>query len=195
MGTALISLPQIEARIPQLNAEYLKAQGRIEGDFNLKRGILLCAAKPQVKHGEWSKWVKQHWAFTIDHASKLMRIAEAETAEAQAKNAAPQKPISKSVLQGKPPTLQERAKAATRALGTAQRTNKADFVQARKSAPAEMTAYAAFKIMGIDLEQQSITAESLTILFRGLAAKHHPDRGGDAAQMAVLNRANDLLKE
>lgn len=41
----------------------------------------------------------------------------------------------------------------------------------------------------------SASRESIRAAYRSLARRHHPDRGGDAARMASLNAAWDILKD
>lgn len=61
------------------------------------------------------------------------------------------------------------------------------------AAPQAATARAWWKVLG--LPSADVSINDVEVMFRRLAAIHHPDKGGSAERMAELNRARDEAKE
>ncbi|RRJ82762.1 DNA-J related domain-containing protein [Aestuariirhabdus litorea] len=77
------------------------------------------------------------------------------------------------------------------------------FQQADAESVAELLASFWLRYRGQDRQQQALewlqlealpSAEELTAAYRRLAARHHPDRGGDAARFVEIREAYELLR-
>ena len=88
-------------------------------------------------------------------------------------------------------TREEVADAVRRGKAAREATGEAPTL---RSSTAPMSRNDALLEFGIDVVQQTITPESLKILYRGLRALRHSDKGGNDTAFVRLTKAEEILK-
>ena len=186
-----------------------------------RQGQLLIQIKTRLKHGAWLRWVLDNLHVGTTQASLRMRIgvlpsppifsenrkfdlaqlaaiAEISVSQKLSLDAAADrwqnKPESKLKSDSKPPKNKRAPKPRSEPIPDLGNWRAGQGRKAATSSTAEqMSVPKAFEVLGIDIQRQTITPDSLDILFKGLRQKAHPDKGGADAKFVALTAAYRVL--
>jgi hypothetical protein len=161
--------------VPMIQAE-IKAGDEAGIEHYRAAGEMLNEAKEQVAHGEWQEWIKRNFKLSAITARRYMAFARLQNGRSR-----PFSNITQAIEPNRssrivPPSWHEPVRESINTV------NVERLKQERQSKEREE------KLIS------EIAAKIIDIGYRALAAKFHPDRGGNHDAMARLNKARALLK-
>lgn len=177
-------VPLIKADLEKMQDAQLEATARISEMLQPHRiaiGEKLLEAKPQVKHGSFIDWIRKNLpAMTTRSAQEWMRMAEAQNRTG----------VRFSGVQHFRRTTQPGYK-----------TNRTGTANWRVPVQEHMNKLKVDEFTHDERDRQKeqalivkLALEIISIGYKVLATKMHPDKGGSSEAMQRLNDARDLLK-
>ncbi len=169
-STTTIARP-LKVLVPLIKEEL--AEGDAAGlDHYRRAGTMLLEAKDQVAHGSWTGWLSKNFELSQNTAIRYMRLARME-----ADRAADSKFTHVGEYRGLRHAIGEpRAREAWRDVFKAADKVDVDQVkQERQSREEEVSL------------RRKLAVELITLGYKALATRLHPDRGGSRDAMARLN--------
>jgi hypothetical protein len=148
-------------------------------------GQKMLEAKAQLDHGKFTAWVLRNFDIGIRHAQQYMALARA-TADPEMRDAIRFSNFREAVREttdnpnyGKPASW------------------RAEIVEDLKRAKEEAARHAAEELSRQQEREaeRKLAVQLITIGFKALASKLHPDKGGSRDAMQRLNRVRDRLKQ
>jgi hypothetical protein len=146
-------------------------------EYYREAGVLLIEAKRQLRHGEWSGWLKDNFHLSARTARTYMQAAEAR----QNGSARRFRTLSDVVQPAREP--HHRPAWYTPVQEATNRVNPERLAQEAQNRGKERQL---LRELGLRV---------IKIGYRALSARLHPDKGGSSEAMARLNRVCDLLKK
>src|SRR5262245_43649064 len=160
-----VLIPMIQSELQQGNAA-----GR---EHYMHAGEMLNEAKPQVGHGNWSRWLTKNFDLSMRTAQDYMRWAR----EAQKRGGPAHMPSMFEFTGGTDRRRDDRQSTQQQAFRRVLRdVARDDFVQERQARDDEVRLH------------RELAEELVDIGYRALATRLHPDRGGSKDAMSRLNR-------
>lgn len=204
MTTAIVSLEDLKQQYLDLRSRMFKSNAEVYWE----QGRLLIQIKDQLKHGQWLPWIKENLDLSADSAQHRMKIGTLTGLPKNRGNAvfvlenlaAIADVAQKNGLE--PDAATEKWLADVKKRDAAERNkNKGkpdpkpkDKKPKPDPLPKGMSRQDAFLVFGIDVNNLTISQESLDILVRGLRQKRHPDKGGTNAEFTQLTKAMEILQ-
>jgi hypothetical protein len=134
-------------------------------------GEKLLDAKKQLKHGEFTSWVKKNFALSQYTANRYMRLAQVQIGHAS--------PISSG-------REAERVRKALKSSARPIEPLAFEQVNVEQAGARQEAEREAERVLGLEV---------ISIGYRALAAKFHPDKAGGAnVDMTRLNNVRDRLR-
>jgi hypothetical protein len=197
--TALVSIAKnvaapvtINKTLEKLKAQYFSIEAsRTEG--YRQQGRKLIEIKKELGHGNWESWMKKNLYLSPSQARLRMQVGFL--------SALPKSPANRSFTLANLAAIGEIAEkgnltpreAANRLLEKRPKHKAPGDADENPSGEGDMTRLEAFKALGIDVENLTVTAESLRILRNGLRKSRHSDKGGKDEEFILVTAAVKVL--
>jgi Protein of unknown function (DUF3102) len=179
-ATKQIARP-LKVLIPMIQGEL--QMGNDAGQEHYRRaGEMLIEAKEQVPHGRWGTWLSKNFTLHADTARNYMRWAR----EYQNRGGASEmQPTSMRQMTGHTERRREQygSKQQQDFRRVLRDVARETFIQERQTRDDELRLH------------RELAVELVTIGYRALATRLHPDRGGSKDAMSRLTRVRDELKQ
>jgi hypothetical protein len=174
-----LSTPTL-TRLVKLDA----AAGEEKGlDDFARAGRRLKILKQRIAPGQWNKWLRKHFEFSLETARRWMRLAE-RTASLEA-GPVRARTLSQATGDDRPPGHRPSWYAAARE------------EHAKREQHAKATAHYTAQREVRWAEKRAVRTRATEIIdagYRVVAGKYHPDKGGSHAEMSRTNKARDSLR-
>jgi hypothetical protein len=179
----LVSLIKDDLRkINDIRMDSIRSVAELMQPYRIAIGEKLIEAKPQVKHGSFQDWIRKNLPIKPDAAREYMRMVETQNVTG----------VTFSGVQHFRRTT--RPSYRRNHTGTANWRNE---VQQRLDGfnVSQFTKHDDRDRLGETQAIKKLAGEIVSIGYKVLATKLHPDKGGSVEAMQQLNDARDLLKE